>query len=123
MEKTAGERPIDFSFVYSKCAIQVKDFLDQVPKKAECISYIEVLNKLTRNDYMQEEPSDEVVASYLIKQISSILSKKDVELVYYVLSSKDQETINSVIDYAGAVTHRPIRYAVQDLDGPEIETP
>jgi len=122
MEKAAGERPIDFSFVYSKCAIQVKDFLDQVPKKAECISYIEVLNKLTRNDYMQEEPSDEVVASYLIKQISSILSKKDVELVYYVLSSKDQETINSVIDYAGAVTDRPIKYAVQDLDEPEIDT-
>jgi len=122
MEKAAGERPIDFSFVYSKCAIQVKDFLDQVPKKAECISYIEVLNKLTRNDYMQEEPSDEVVASYLIKQISSILSKKDVELVYYVLSSKDQETINSVIDYAGAVTDRPIKYAVQDLDEPKIDT-
>ena len=122
MEKAAGERPIDFSFVYSKCAIQVKDFLDQVPKKAECSSYIEVLNKLTRNDYMQEEPSDEVVASYLIKQISSILSKKDVELVYYVLSSKDQETINSVIDYAGAVTDRPIKYAVQDLDEPEIDT-
>ena len=71
---------------------------------------------------MQEEPSDEVVASYLIKQISSILSKKDVELVYYVLSSKDQETINSVIDYAGAVTDRPIKYAVQDLDEPEIDT-
>jgi len=88
---------------------------------AECISYIEVLNKLTRNDYMQEEPSDEVVASYLIKQINAVMAKKDLSLVYYVLSSKDQDTIESITNYIAQATHRPVNYSIYTIDGDRTE--
>ena len=121
MEKAAGERPIEFNFIYSQCAIAISEFLDRVPKMAECISYIEVLNKLTRNDYMQEEPSDEVVASYLIKQINAVMAKKDLSLVYYVLSSKDQDTIESITNYIAQATHRPVNYSIYTIDGDRTE--
>ena len=118
MEKaTEGERSIEFNFVYSQCAISVNKFLDRVQKMAECINYIEVLNKLTRNDYMQEEPSDEVIASYLIKQINTVMAKKELSLVYYVLSNKDRGTIESITNYITQATHRPVNYSIYIIDG------
>jgi len=122
MEKaTEGERSIEFNFVYSQCAISVNKFLDRVPKMAECINYIEVLNKLTRNDYMQEEPSDEVIASYLIKQINTVMAKKELSLVYYVLSNKDRVTIESITNYIKQATHRPVNYSIYIIDGERAE--
>ena len=121
MEKAEGKHPIEFNFVYSQCAISVNKFLDRIPKMAECISYIEVLNKLTRNDYMQEEPSDEVVASYLIKQINTVMTKKNLSLVYYVLSSKDQDTLESIMNYITQATHRQINYSIYTINGEYVE--
>ena len=109
------ERPIEFNFVYSNCALQIKEFLSNVPKKAECINYIEILNKLTRNDYMQEEPSDVVVASYLIKQINSTMAKHDLSEVYYVLNNIDQETLQNVKNHVMNLTHREINFAIYTL--------
>ena len=109
------ERAIEFNFVYSNCALQIKEFLSNVPKKAECINYIEILNKLTRNDYMQEEPSDVVVASYLIKQINSTMAKHDLSEVYYVLNNIDQETLQNVKTHVMNLTHREINFGIYTL--------
>ena len=109
------ERAIKFNFVYSNCALQIKEFLSNVPKKAECINYIEILNKLTRNDYMQEEPSDVVVASYLIKQINSTMSKHDLSEVYYVLNNIDQETLQNVKNHVMNLTHLEINFGIYTL--------
>ena len=83
---------LHFNFVYAKDALSIKKYLNAI-KEGEKINYIDIVNKLTKNDYYQYEPSDAVVSSYLIKQLQSSVENIKVDKVYYVLSQLDKQII------------------------------
>jgi|TARA_R100000501_G_C2574991_1_gene80430 hypothetical protein len=92
------EISLAFNFVYSKNAIIIKKYLGSI-EDGECINYIDIVNKLTKNDYYQYEPSDAVVSSYLIKQLQSVLENVNTGKVFYVLSELDELIINNIKEY------------------------
>lgn len=111
------EKGIEFTFVWAECALAVKEVLNQAPRHAECISYIEVLNKMTRTDYMQAEPSDAVVSSQLIRQLNSALSKSTTKSIYYVVSSIDDETLLGVMQYVQEASNQRLMWRIMIPNG------
>lgn len=101
---------IELNFVYSNDAARVKEFLGNVPRSIECINYMEIVNKLTKNDYYQYEPSDMVVSSYLIRQIQSAFEKDSLRSLFYVLGSVQEDVISNIKEYTQSLTHTPIRF-------------
>ena len=108
MEEIEIEINLTFNFVYCKDAITIKKYLNEL-KDAECINYIDIVNKLTKNDYYQYEPSDAVVSSYLIKQLQSALENVNTTDVFYVLSELDDEIINNIKEHVEAWSIKPIK--------------
>jgi len=106
------EKGIEFVFVWAECALDVKGVLDGAPRHAECISYIEVLNKMTRTDYMQTEPSDAVVSSQLMRQLHTALTRSATRTIYYVVSSVDSETISSIMQHVQVASKRPLQWRI-----------
>lgn len=100
---------IQFNFVYANEAIDIKKFLGTIPRNISYVNYIDVVNKLTKNDYYQYEPSVEVVSSYLVKQLNIIIDK-DPDIIYYVLSDLNEETIEAVKTYVESITDKRIKY-------------
>jgi len=116
------EARIEFILVWAKCAMTIKEVLDQAPRHAECINYIDVLNKMTRTDYMQAEPSDAVVSSHLMRQLNSALSRSTTKTIYYVVSSTDSETLSGIMQYVQETSKRPIEWRVMVPEGHAITT-
>lgn len=104
------ERVIEFNFVCSRDAVKIKNFLDKVPRSIECINYMTILNKLAKNDYLQHEPSDAVVSSYLIKSLQQALTSSNTRCLYYVVSDTNYQTIRSIISYAESQTDYELEY-------------
>jgi len=102
------ELHLTFNFVYCKDAMTIKRYLNGL-KDAECINYIDIVNKLTKNDYYQYEPSDAVVSSYLIKQLQSVLENVNTTDIFYVLSELDDTIINNIKEYVEAWSVKPIK--------------
>lgn len=103
---------LEFSFIYSKDAIKVKAFVGKIPKSIECINYMDIYNKLSKNDYLQVEPSDAVVSSYLMRQLQVALSKSTTFSIYYVLSDLSTGTVDSIRCYVESLTTRKIDYKI-----------
>lgn len=107
-----GAEEIEFNFIYSKDAIRVKSFLGNVPRNIECINYMDIFNKLTKNDFYQSEPSDAVVSSYLMKQLQTVLERNTTTSVFYVLGNLSEKTVNSIKTYVETLTNKPIEYNI-----------
>jgi len=106
------ETRIEFNFIYSKDAVRVKSFLGKVPRNIECINYMDIFNKLTKNDFYQFEPSDAVVSSYLMKQLQTILERTTTTSVFYVLGNLNERTVVGVKNYVETLTDRDIEYNI-----------
>jgi hypothetical protein len=106
------EEVLEFSFVYSKDAVKIKGFIDAIPRNIECINYIDIYNKLAKNDYFQSEPSDAVVSSYLMRQLQTILSRSTTRNLYYVLGSPERDVICGVQSYVKTLTDRDIIFKI-----------
>jgi len=103
---------LEFSFVYSKDAVKVKTFLGSVPRSIECINYMDIYNKLSKNDYLQFEPSDAVVSSYLMKQLQNTIGKSTTQSLFYVLGNLDKDTVKRIKEYVESLTPRKIHYKI-----------
>lgn len=101
---------IEFTFIYSKDAIKIKSFLCEVPRNIECINYMDIFNKLAKNDYYQHEPSDAVVSSYLMRQLQNSVSKDTTRSIYYVLGNLNENTIKGIMSYVESLTNKSISY-------------
>jgi len=115
---------IEFNFVCSKNAVKVKEFLNTIPKTIECINYMNILKKLAKNDYLQIDPSDAVVSSYLIKNLKAALKSSSTNSIYYVVSNSDLNTITNVINYSSSQTQKELEfnmYHTADIDLTEIK--
>jgi len=106
------ETRIEFNFIYSKDAVRIKSFLGKVPRNIECINYMDIFNKLTKNDFYQFEPSDAVVSSYLMKQLQTILERTTTTSVFYVLGNLNERTVIGVKNYVETLTDRDIEYNI-----------
>jgi len=104
------EEHIELNFVYSKDASKVKEFLGNIPRSIECINYMDIVNKLTKNDYYQFEPSDAVVSSYLIRQIQIAFERDTLRSLFYVLGSLDEQVINNIKEYVSTLTDKSITF-------------
>lgn len=104
------EEQIELNFVYSKDASKVKKFLGNLPRSIECINYMDIVNKLTKNDYYQFEPSDAVVSSYLIRQIQIAFERDTLRSLFYVLGSLDEQVINNIKGYVSTLTDKSITF-------------
>ena len=90
------ETSIEFNFIYSKDAIKVKSYLGTVPRNIECINYMDIFNKLTKNDFYQFEPSDAVVSSYLMKQLQTVLDRTTTTSIFYVLGNLNEHKVKGI---------------------------
>lgn len=116
---------IEISLVYSNNALKIKKFLDSLPKGTDCINYMDIYNKLTKNDYLQSEPSDAVVSSYLMINLQSALNKRGIHTLYYVLSNSDASTIESIQKYIKTLTTKQTQfklYYTPEIDITEINS-
>lgn len=103
---------LEFYFVYSKDAVKIKGFIDSIPRNIECINYIDIYNKLAKNDYFQSEPSDAVVSSYLMRQLQTVVSRSSTLNVYYVLGSIERDVIEGIQSYVKTLTDRDIEFKI-----------
>ena len=85
------EEHIEFNFIYSNDALRVKTFLGNVPRSIECINYMDIFNKLTKNDFYQYEPSDAVVSSYLMRQLQNAIGRNISTTIFYVLGNLNKD--------------------------------
>lgn len=117
---------LEFSFIYSKDAVKIKAFVGEIPRSIECINYMDIYNKLSKNDYLQLEPSDAVVSSYLMRQLQSSLSKSTTYSIYYVLSDLSKDTVDGIKYYVESLTERKIYYKIYhtpDIDIKAFSSP
>ena len=103
---------LEFYFVYSKDAVKIKGLIDSIPRNIECINYIDIYNKLAKNDYFQSEPSDAVVSSYLMRQLQTVVSRSSTLNVYYVLGSIERDVIEGIQSYVKTLTDRDIEFKI-----------
>jgi hypothetical protein len=103
---------IIFNFVCLRDAVLTKRFLDKLPKGVECIDYMAVSNKLAKNDYAGQEPSDDVVASHLIKLLRAAVNSQNKEEIYYVISSTDRNIMESIKAFLTDATQAEISYTL-----------
>lgn len=106
------ETSIEFNFIYSKDAVKVKSFLGSVPRNIECINYMDIFNKLTKNDFYQYEPSDAVVSSYLMKQLQTVLERTTTTSIFYVLGHLNEPTVEGIKWYVESLTDRDLIYNI-----------
>ena len=102
---------VHINFVYSECEKSVKDFLNGIPEGSDYINYLDIYNKLTKNDFYQCEPSDEVVTSYLIKELNASLSG-NVSQIFYVISTLDKETLSNIKLFILSLTNHNIIFNI-----------
>lgn len=103
---------LEFYFVYSKDAVKIKGFIDSIPRNIECINYIDIYNKLAKNDYFQSEPSDAVVSSYLMRQLQTAVGRNSTMNIYYVLGSIEKDVIEGIQSYVKTLTDRDIAFKI-----------
>ena len=113
------EKDLEFYFVYSNDAVKIKGFIDNVPRNIECINYIDIYNKLAKNDYFQSEPSDAVVSSYLMRQLQTVISRNSTQNIYYVLGSIDKDVVNGIQSYIKTLTSRNVEFKIYHT--PEVQ--
>lgn len=106
------ETIIEFNFIYSKDAVKVKSFLGSVPRNIECINYMDIFNKLTKNDFYQYEPSDAVVSSYLMKQLQTALDRNTTTSIFYVLGNLNEPTVKGIKEYVESLTAKELQYNI-----------
>lgn len=90
------ENKIEFNFIYSYDAIKSQQFLGNIPKSIDRVNYVKINNKLTKNDYCSDEPSNSVIASYVMRELNKILKNDSCSCVYYVLSNINEDIIKNV---------------------------
>jgi len=110
---------LEFYFVYSKDAVKIKGFIDSIPRNIECINYIDIYNKLAKNDYFQSEPSDAVVSSYLMRQLQTAVSRNSTMNIYYVLGNIEKDVIEGIQSYVKTLTDRDIEFKIYHT--PEVQ--
>lgn len=103
---------MEFYCVYAKDALAIKRYLGRVNTKAIKISYIDVYNKLTKNDVYLSEPNEMVVYSkvYALLQKTLLVDCDEKTKVYYVISELDKEMIKELRSMVRELYGKPFSF-------------
>jgi len=100
---------IKINFIYSDETKRINDFLLNKPNNVGCLNYLDIQHKLYKNDFYQQVPSDTVITSYLIKELHQFFNN-GYGTLYYVLSTIDENTIESIKKYMLTLTDKEILF-------------
>ena len=89
---------LTINFVYDTNAVIIKKILKDV-EYDDIINYIDITNKLIKNDIYSVEPTDFIISSYIMKYLEKSIVQKHSENIYYVLLNFSEEVIMNVADY------------------------
>ena len=99
------EKEVEFNIVYHKNENKIKKYLSNVPRSIDCINHNVIINRLTKNDHYQVDPSDEIINSFLVKSLQmSFNQRHGVESIYYTISSLDDEIINNIKNFVNKLS-------------------
>ena len=101
---------LKFNFIHSYDILEIKRFIETLPRSLCVINYINIYNKLSKNDYLNEEASDVIVTGYLMKELQEYVNK--VNEIYYVLEHIDYEVISNIKKYNNSLTDKVIEYNI-----------
>lgn len=91
--KKKRSKILEFNCVYSRDAISIKKFFKR-NEKHPCINYMDVFNKLYKNDLFNDEPSDIIVSAFIQNKIEEVFSKlEETSSIFYAVSSLDPEML------------------------------
>lgn len=86
---------VTINCIYDKDASKIRRYLKEA-EFDECVNYMDIFNKLTKNDMYSKEPSDEVLGTFVFKQLERVIQEKNAKNIFYVLSSLDTEVIDNI---------------------------
>ena len=104
-----------FDCVYHRDAFFIKRFI-RSGKYDECINFMDIINKLTKNDIYAKEPSDEIVMSYVAKSIDKVLIRNTDIRVCYVFSNIDSQVAENFKEYVRNRTKTKILFNLYVMD-------
>jgi hypothetical protein len=96
------------NFVYANQAILIKKFLKK-NKDIPVINYMDIINKLTKSDVFLVEPSNYIVESVIIKDITNMI-EKETENFIYVLGDLDDEKISNLIEFISNISKNSYKF-------------
>jgi len=100
-----------FSCVYSKDAIKVRKFLKGVEKDSLTISYIDLTNKMSKNDVYQHEPNDCILSSTILLILTECLEKANRDTrIFYVLSCVEEEVVTNLKSLISEIYEHDYRF-------------
>lgn len=102
---------IKINCIYSKEATHVKQFLKKI-RGFDIVNYMDIMNKLTKNDVYSNEPSDLIINSHIIRLLEKMIIEKNVKIIYYVISNLEHETIYNLKEYINSLSDDEIEYTV-----------
>lgn len=88
--------------IYAKEASYVRKYLKTI-KECNIINYMDISNKLTKNDIYSEEPSNLIINSYIIKLLEKLICENEEEIIYYVMSSMERKIICNLKKYINSL--------------------
>lgn len=94
---------IEIKCIYAKEASSVKMFLKKL-KNLTVINYMDIINKLTKNDVYSNEPSDLIINAHIITLLDKLIVEKNITTIYYVMSNLNHETIYNLKEYIKTLT-------------------
>ncbi len=111
---------INFYCLYSKDAFLIKNYLNSV-KCDEYINFMEISNKLTKNDPYSIEPTDEIINQYLMRTLEKSFKNLKLKNIYYVISECDIEIIKNLKSYIFSLTEKEIQFilCIENTDLPK----
>lgn len=81
--------------VYYKDAASVKKYIKDIDLNY-IINYMDIFNKLSKNDIYGNEPTDLIVSSFIIKELETFILIENKEEFFYVLSTLDLDVLNNL---------------------------
>lgn len=114
---------MEFYCVYARDALAIKRYLGRVNSKSIKISYIDVYNKLTKNDVYLSEPNEMVVYSkvYTLLQKTLLTECDENAKVYYVISDLDKEMIKGLKNMIRELYAKPFSFTLVAHNDVEVK--
>jgi len=100
---------LNFKFIYNEGKLYVDDNSNS-EGNTKIIDYYSIKNKLQKNDIGKTEPSNEVIGSFILKELRKNLNDVNCEEILYILSENNNSIIDNVVSYVNSITNREIKW-------------
>lgn len=91
--------------LYSKELSYIRKYLKTL-KNSNVVNYMDISNKLTKNDIYSQEPSSLIINSHIIRVLEKFLLEDKPSTLYYVMSNFEPDTIYNLKKYIESIIPR-----------------